>query len=80
MLASNVVKRRLVVTATGKAAIIRNGLRLPKRVLVPSDLKPTIGPHKASQIEPIAVIVPAIAGLIPATVVRYSSRYVPDKV
>lgn len=80
MLASKVVNSRLVIIATGKDAIIRKGLRLPNLVLVPSDLNPTIGPHIASQMEPMAVIVPAMAGLIPATVVRNSSRYVPDKV
>ena len=64
----------LVIIAIGKAAIIRNGFLRPYRDKVASDLNPIIGPQIASQIEPIAEIVPAIAGLTPATVVRYKSK------
>ena len=78
--ASMAVKSRLVITATGKAATRRKGFLLPNRVRVLSDLKPTMGPQMASQTEPTAEMVPAMAGFTPATVVRYRSRYVPERV
>ena len=58
----------------GKAAIMRNGFLLPKRDCIRSDLYPTMGAHMASHTEPMAEMVPATAGLTPATVVRKSSR------
>ena len=63
--------------ATGKAAPRRKGFLRPNLVIASSDLKPTTGAQRASQMEPMAEIVPATAGLTPATVVRNKSRYVP---
>ena len=65
-----VVKRRLVITATGIAANIMKGFLFPKRDTVLSESDPMIGPTKASQTDPTALMVPASAGCTPATVVR----------
>ena len=78
--ASIAVNKRLVIMATGNAAAKRNGFLLPNLVMTLSDLNPTTGAHRASQNEPIAEIVPAIAGFTPATVVRNSNRYVPASI
>ena len=66
--------------AAGKAAPSKKGLRLPKRVTAWSDSKPTTGAQSASQTEPAAQIAPATAGLIPATVVKNNSKYVPANI
>jgi hypothetical protein len=68
------VNSRLVTITTGIAAIKRKGFLRPNFDFVASDLNPTIGPQIASQMDPIADIVPATAGLTPATVVKYNSK------
>ena len=78
--ASMAVKSRLVTIATGKAAASRKGFRLPNLVRAVSDLNPTTGAHIASQIDPMAEMVPATAGFTPATVVKNKSRYVPASI